>query len=152
MHLHLLLNLKDIWWFSFMWHFTQLSWMFRFQKTLPNNPKTSFFYKFQLIIVWKLQKIWVSDFRGNLGCVPYARSWVFFQNFQNTAFLLLYYSARKKATAMVFIWGDRRYHAFCFEYKTAYERYWDYVNFWFSDFFEKYWPPLLEKIQNFPVF
>ena len=36
-----------------------------------------------------------------------AQSWVFFQNYQNTAFLLLYYSASKKATAMVFIWGDR---------------------------------------------
>ena len=37
--------------------------------------------------------------------------------------VLLYYSARKKAIAMVFIWGDRRYHAVRFEYKTASERY-----------------------------
>ena len=33
------------------------------------------------------------------------------------------YSAHKKATAMVFIWGDRGYHAVRFEYKTASERY-----------------------------
>ena len=58
-----------------------------------------------------------------LGCVPYARSWVFFQICQNTVFLLVYYSACKKATAMAFILGDRGYPAVRFEYKTASERY-----------------------------
>ena len=58
-----------------------------------------------------------------LGCVPYAQSWVFFQILQNTVFLLLYYSACKKATAMVFIWGDRGYPVVRFEYRTASERY-----------------------------
>ena len=48
---------------------------------------------------------------------------MFFQNFQNTVFLLPYYSACKKTTAMVFIWGDRRYPAVRFEYKTASEKY-----------------------------
>ena len=37
--------------------------------------------------------------------------------------LLLYYSACKKATAMVFISGDRGYPAVRFEYKKASERY-----------------------------
>ena len=69
------------------------------------------------------QKIQVSAFGRNLGCAAYAQNWVFFQNFQNTAFLLLYYSARKKATTMVFIGGDRGYPAVRFEYKTASERY-----------------------------
>ena len=32
--------------------------------------------------MWKLQKICVLGFRRNLGCAPYAQSWVFFQNFQ----------------------------------------------------------------------
>ena len=48
---------------------------------------------------------------------------MFFQNSQNTAFLLIFYSARKKATAMVFLWGDRGYPAVRFEYKTTFERY-----------------------------
>ena len=48
---------------------------------------------------------------------------VFFRNFQNTAFSLIYKSACIKATAMVFIWGDRRYPTVRFEYKTASERY-----------------------------
>ena len=47
----------------------------------------------------------------------------FFQNCQNTPYLLLYYSAYKKATAMVSIWGDRGHPAICFEYKTDSERY-----------------------------
>ena len=33
---------------------------------------------------------------------------------RHIAFLLLYYSACKKATLMVFIWGDREYHAIPF--------------------------------------
>ena len=69
------------------------------------------------------RKYQVSIFRCYLGCAPHTQSWVFFQNVQNTAFLLLYYSACKKATAMVFIWGDRRYPAIRFEYKTASELY-----------------------------
>ena len=59
---------------------------------------------FQLVpLAVGLSKIRVPGFRRNLGCAQYAQSWVFFQNFQNIAFLLLYYSASKKATAMVFI-------------------------------------------------
>ena len=56
---------------------------------------------------------------------------VFLSNVWNSKFLLLYYSTRKEATAMVFIWCDKRYPGVCFEYKTASERYWDYVNFLF---------------------
>ena len=57
----------------------------------------------------------IIGFRRNLGCARYAQSWVFFQNVQNTLFLLLYYSACKKATGMVFIRGERGYLADCFE-------------------------------------
>ena len=57
-----------------------------------NNPSKSsknwffpnFFYIFLLIFVCKLQKIWVSDLRRNLGCAPYAQSWVYFENFEKT--------------------------------------------------------------------
>ena len=76
-----------------------------------------------LILAVAVSKILVSGFRRNLGCARYAQSWVFFQNFQNTAFLLLFYSVSKKATEMVFIRGDRGYSAVRFEYKTASERY-----------------------------
>ena len=44
-------------------------------------------------------------------------------DFQNTAFLLLHYSACKKANKVVFTWGDRGYPADRFEYKMASERY-----------------------------
>ena len=64
----------------------------------------------------KLQKIGVSGFRRNIGCALYTRFWVFFQNFQNVAFLLLYYSACKKATAMDFMSGDKGYPTVRFEY------------------------------------
>ena len=47
----------------------------------------------------------------------------FVQNIQKTAFVLLYYSACKKATTMVFIWDDRGWSAVHFEYKTASEGY-----------------------------
>ena len=98
---------------------------FKSQKLLRTmKSKNSYTYKsYYLILALAVLKIWVSGFRRNLGCARYAQSWVFFQNFQNTAFLLLYYSASKKATAMVFIWGDRGYPAVRFEYKTASERY-----------------------------
>ena len=69
------------------------------------------------------EKNHVSGFKCNPGCAKYAQSWVLFQNCLNTAFLLLYYSACKKATAMVFIWGDIGYPAVRFEYKTASEQY-----------------------------
>ena len=57
-----------------------------------NNPIKSsknwffpnFFYIFLLIFVCKLQKIWVSDLRRNLRCVPYAQKWVYFENFEKT--------------------------------------------------------------------
>ena len=83
----------------------------------------NFHYIFLLIMMWKLQKNMVSIFRSHLGCALHTRSWVFFQNFQNTAFWLLYFSACKKATAIVFIRGDREYPVVRFEYKTVSERY-----------------------------
>ena len=46
--------------------------------------------------MYKLQKNRVSTFRRLLGCTPHDWSWVFFQDCQNTFFLLLYYSACKK--------------------------------------------------------
>ena len=74
---------------------------------VTRDPKISFFliffYMFLLIFVWKLQKIHVSAFMRNLGCTPYARNWVFFPNLGNSTLLLLYYSACKKAIAIVFI-------------------------------------------------
>ena len=48
---------------------------------------------------------------------------VFLNMFKIHFFLLIYYSAYKKATAMIFIWGDRGYPAVRFEYKKASERY-----------------------------
>ena len=62
-----------------------------------------------------LPKARVRTVRPNLG--------VFFPNLLNSTFLSLYYSAHEKATAVVFIWGDRGYPAVRFEYKTASERY-----------------------------
>ena len=60
----------------------------------------------------------------NLGCATVRpKVGVFLSNSWNSTFLLLYYSAHKKATAMVFIWGDRRHPAICFEYKMASEQY-----------------------------
>ena len=49
--------------------------------------------------------------------------WVFFLFYKMQLHCCFYISARKKATAMVFIWGDRGYPAVRFEYKTASERY-----------------------------
>ena len=63
---------------------------------------------YYLILAVRVSKIRVSCFRRNLGCAKYVQSWVFFQNFQNTFFVLLYFSAYKKATSLVFIWGDRK--------------------------------------------
>ena len=93
---------------------SRFSWKWNFFKI----PKAFFSF-----IQCLPQKIQVSAFGHNLGCAAYTQNWVFFQNFQNTAFLLLYYSAREKATTMVFIGGDRGYPAVRFEYKTASERY-----------------------------
>ena len=42
----------------------------------------------------------------------------------SSIFLFLYYSACKKATAMVFTWGDRGYPAICFRYN------WPPSNIW----------------------
>ena len=72
----------------------------------------------------EVSKIRVSGFRRNLGCARYTQSWVFFQNFQNTALLLLYYPASKKTIEMVFTWGDRGYSAVRFEYKTPLSNIW----------------------------
>ena len=44
---------------------------------------------------------------------------IFLLNVFNTTFLMLYISAHKKTTAMVFIWGDTKYSPIHFEYKTA---------------------------------
>ena len=74
------------------------------------------------ILAGKIVTNKISGFRRNLGCAPYAQSWVFFQNAQNTAFLMLYYSVCKRVTPMVFIWDDRGYLVVRFEYKTALER------------------------------
>jgi len=54
------------------------------------------------------------SFRYNLGCAPYTRNWAFFQKFQNTSYLSLYYSDCKKSAAMDFIWGDKGYPAIRF--------------------------------------
>ena len=114
-------------WFSFMWHLAQTKRHIFFWNTASKSSENlfspNFFYIFLLIFVWKLQKIWVSGFRCNPGCAPYTQSWVFFQNFENAAFWLLYYSSCKKATAIGFIRDDRGYPADRFEYKTASERY-----------------------------
>ena len=48
---------------------------------------------------------------------------MFFAILWNSTFLLFYYSARKKATSIVFIWGDKGYPADRFEYKKASEWY-----------------------------
>ena len=56
-------------------------------------------------------KIWFLLFMPFLACAQYVRSWVIFQNVKNTEFLLLYYSARKKSTTMVFIWDNKGYPA-----------------------------------------
>ena len=49
-----------------------------FQRPLQNHPKIICFlffsYIFLFIFVWKLQKIWVSGFRWNLGCTTHAQS------------------------------------------------------------------------------
>ena len=46
-----------------------------------------------------------------------------FSNFSKYCFLFHYYSACKKATAMVFIGGDKGYPAVRFEYKAASDQY-----------------------------
>ena len=108
------------------------------QSIAPENGE--FFFETPLKIAWvgfflifftyssyswciSFRKYQVSTFRCYLGCVPHTQSWVFFQNGQNTAFWLLYYSASKKPTARVFIWCDKEYPNVHFEYKTVTERY-----------------------------
>ena len=62
-----------------------------------------------------------------------------FSKYLKDSFLLLYYSAYKRATEVVFIWGDRGYPVVRFEYKTASERYL-VAKLWakqFGVFFEK---------------
>ena len=69
-------------WFCFMWHSAQMKQRIFFKDPLKIIQKLvffqSFFCIFLLIFGWKLQKIWFSGFRCNLGCAPYAQSWVFF--------------------------------------------------------------------------
>ena len=50
-------------------------------------------------------------------------NWLNFSKFSEYSFLLLYYSACKRATATIFIWVDREYHPVRFEYKPASEGY-----------------------------
>ena len=57
-------------------------------------------------------------------------------NFQNKAFLLLYYSDHKKATYTVFIQGDRGYPLVHVEYKMVYEVYLVAENIKKLNFFE----------------
>ena len=66
---------------------------FKSQRLLrTEKSKNSYTFKsYYLILVSAVLKIWVSGFRRKLGCAPYARSWVFFQDFQNTAFTLIYW-------------------------------------------------------------
>ena len=71
---------------------SQFSWKWNFLKI----PKVCF-YSYNVY----LRK--VSAFRHNLGCVPRIQNWVFFQIYEIQHIFLLYYSARKKATSMVFI-------------------------------------------------
>ena len=76
-----------------------------------------------LPIHWKVLK-WGVFFKLLFsGCALNAQIRVFFKLSKIQCFLLLYYSACKKAIAMVFIWGDKAYPATRFEYKTASERY-----------------------------
>ena len=101
---------------------------FFFETPPQNRTKMSFFVDFFTYSYksWcgSFQKNKVSTFRCHLGCTLYTQSWVFFQNVQNTAFWLLYYSASKKATAMVFIWGERGYPAARFDTKRALSDIW----------------------------
>jgi len=73
-------------WFSFMWNLAQMKRHFFFLKDpFKIIQKLVFFLLFcifLLIFVWKLQKIWVSGFRSNLGCAQYAQNWVFLKNFK----------------------------------------------------------------------
>ena len=63
----------------------------------------------------KNQTLGVSRVCTKIGC--------FFQIAEIQHSYCFNYSARKKVTAMVFIWGDRGYHAISFEYKMATRRY-----------------------------
>ena len=75
-------------WFSFMWHLAPRKWHIFFPKPPSKSAKNGFFphsfHIFLFILVSKLQKFWVSDLGRNLGCAPYAQSWVFFENFEKT--------------------------------------------------------------------
>ena len=74
-----------------------------FFETPPKNCFFLLFFRYTSYSWCKsFRKYQVSIFRCYLGCVPHTQSWVFFQNGQNTAFLLLYYSASKKATERVY--------------------------------------------------
>ena len=113
---------SPVWDSHFEWIFPKnsLKYVFTISKPIHEIIWNLGFMQFisqQFIILWKI------GHRVYLGCVPYTRNWVFFANLWNSKFCLVYYSARKKATAMVFIWGDRGDHAVRFEYETASERY-----------------------------
>ena len=104
---------------------TKCHFFFKSEKLVQTDKSKNrhTFKSYYLILGGKFEPKKILTKKFNLGCAPYARSWVFFQNFQNIAFLLLYYSACKKATAKVFISSDRGYPAVRFEYKTVSERY-----------------------------
>ena len=61
---------------------------FKSQRLLrTEKSKNSYTFKsYYLILASGVLKIWVLGFRHNLGGARYAQSWVFFHNFQNTAF------------------------------------------------------------------
>ena len=121
----------------------------------PNQPESTRINLYQLRIIrvsylltynshsWSksIRKYQISTFSCYLVCTPYTQSWVFFQNGQNTAFWLLYYSSSKKPTARVFIWCDKEYPNVHFECKTATERYL-VAEFWANQF----WVFLEKKI------
>ena len=89
---------------------SQFSWKWNFFKI----PKACFYLYNGNLRQFKFQLFGVI-----LGAHHTPQSWCFFQIDEIQQFSLLYYSARKKATAMVFILCNREYPAVRFEYKTA---------------------------------
>ena len=69
---------------------TNVTSFFKSQRLLrTEKSKNSYTFKsYYLILAFAVLNIGVSGFRRNLGCARYTQSWVFFQNFQNTAFFV----------------------------------------------------------------
>ena len=100
------------------WTFSDSSFSAHFRPTQKTRVWLSRTLSFSGLVF-----IFVRVFGTDLGVNHTAKVGCFFNIIKIQLSLLLYYSAHKKATAMVFIWGDRGYHAVRFEYKTASERY-----------------------------